>query len=182
MLVLFVKRRKDQPRRMESVSPASRRVSHELIGGEQKMPNLSELTLDIAQSIEIEAAIGDAYRALILRLTDESATPDNKPMPLVLEPWPGGRWFRDLGNGQGHLWGFVQVIKPPTLIEIHGPMFMSYAVAGHVQYRLEPIPGGAELSLRHRVLGLIEDAHRQGLTHGWDAQLKDVKRIAEAGS
>lgn len=67
-------------------------------------------------------------------------------MPMVLEEWPGGRWFRDLGNGQGHLWGFVQVIKPPTLIEIQGPMFMSYAAAGHLQLRLTQIPGGTELT------------------------------------
>jgi len=94
------------------------------------MADIQDLTLDLTQSIEIDAAIGDAWRGLIRRLTEESSTPDNKPMPMVLEEWPGGRWFRDLGDRQGHLWGFVQVIKPPTLIEIQGPMFMSYAVAG----------------------------------------------------
>ena len=67
------------------------------------MPKAQELTLDISQNIEINAAIGDAYKALIRRLTDESSTADNKPMPMVLEEWPGGRWFRELGNGQGHL-------------------------------------------------------------------------------
>ena len=77
-----------------------------------------ELTLDISQSIEIDAAVGDAYKVLIRRLSEDNSTPDNKAMPMVLEEWPGGRWFRDLGAGQGHLWGFVQVIKPPTLIEI----------------------------------------------------------------
>ena len=143
------------------------------------MPETQQLTLDISQNIEINAAIGDAYKALIRRLTDESSTADNKPMPMVLEEWPGGRWFRELGNGQGHLWGFVQVIKPPTLIEINGPMFMSYAVAGHIQFRLTQIAGGAELSLRHRVLGLVEDDHRAGVTHGWDYFLKGVKRLSE---
>ena len=72
------------------------------------------------------------------------------PMPMVLEEWPGGRWFRDLGNGQGHLWGFVQVIKPPTLIEIQGPLFMSYAVAGHVQMRLTQISDRTTLVLSAR--------------------------------
>ena len=143
------------------------------------MADAQELTLDISQSIEINAAIGDAYKALLRRLTVESSTADNKQMPMVLEEWPGGRWFRDLGNGQGHLWGFVQVIKPPTLIEIHGPMFMSYAVAGHIQFRLTQIAGGAELSLRHRVLGMVEEAHREGVTHGWDYMLKGVKQLAE---
>ena len=73
------------------------------------MPD-SDFTLDLTQNIEIHAAVGDAYQGLIERLTTHSSTPDNKPMPMVLEQWPGGRWFRDLGNGQGHLWGFVQVI------------------------------------------------------------------------
>ncbi len=143
------------------------------------MTQTSEQSLDVSQHIQINAAIGDAYKSLIQRLTVESSTGDNKPMPMVLEEWPGGRWFRDLGDGQGHLWGFVQVIKPPTLIEIHGPMFMSYAVAGHVQFRLTQISGGVELSLRHRVLGPVEDDHREGLTHGWDHFLSGVKRIAE---
>ena len=143
------------------------------------MPELQDLTLDISQSIDINAEINDAYRALVRRLTVESATPDNKPMPMVLEEWPGGRWYRDLGNSQGHLWGFVQVIKPPTLIEIHGPMFMSYAVAGHVQFRLDLTANGTELSLRHRVLGSVDARHREGVTQGWDHFLSDVKRLAE---
>ena len=143
------------------------------------MPDTQELTLDVSQSIEINTAIGDAWKALMRRLTDESSTPDNKPMPMVLEEWPGGRWFRDLGNGQGHLWGFVQVIKPPTLIEIHGPMFMSYAVAGHVQFQLAQVAGGTELSLRHQALGQIMDDHRTGVTHGWGYFLETTKQIAE---
>ena len=44
---------------------------------------------------------------------------------MKLEPWPGGRWFRDLGNDNGHFWGLVQAIKRPTLLEITGPLFMS---------------------------------------------------------
>lgn len=143
------------------------------------MPETQELTLDVAQSIEIKAALGDAYKSLIRRLTTESSTPDNRPMPMVLEEWPGGRWFRDLGNGQGHLWGFVQVIRPPTLIEIHGPLFMSYPVAGHVQFRLTQIAGGTELAVRHRVLGLVEEDHRAGVTQGWAHLLNEAKRIAE---
>ena len=133
----------------------------------------------LPQSIEIDAAIGDAYNAMIRRLSSENSTPDNRPMPMVLEAWPGGRWFRDLGNGQGHLWGFVQVIKPPTLIEIHGPMFMSYAVAGHLQLRLTQIPGGTELTLRHQVLGDVAEEHRAGLNQGWDYFMQTVKQMAQ---
>ena len=47
------------------------------------MPDTQDLTLDVSQSIEINSAIGDAWKALIRRLTDESSTPDNKPMPMA---------------------------------------------------------------------------------------------------
>lgn len=140
---------------------------------------ITQPSLDLEQSIEIRSAIGDAFNALLRRLTDQNSTPDNRPMPMVLEQWPGGRWFRDLGAGQGHLWGFVQVIKPPTLLELHGPMFMSYAVAGHMQFRLTPVAGGIELYLRHQVVGPVEDAHRQGVVPGWKYLLEQTKRLAE---
>ena len=143
------------------------------------MQDTQELMLDITQTVEINASLDDAYNALIARLSTENSTPDNKPMPMVLEEWPGGRWYRDLGNGQGHLWGFVQVIKPPTLIEIHGPMFMSYPVAGHIQFRLAQVSEGVELSLRHRVLGAVEDQHREGVNHGWSYMLNGIKDMAE---
>ena len=143
------------------------------------MTELDELTLDVVQTVEIEAAIGDAWAAMIRQLGRDNTTPDNKPMPMVLEEWPGGRWFRDLGTGQGHLWGFVQVIKPPTLIEINGPMFMSYAATGHVQFRLTQVAGGTELFMRHRALGMIDKDHRQGLVVGWKSKLDKIKQFAE---
>lgn len=140
---------------------------------------LTNLTLDVEQQIEINAAIGDVYERMLSRLSDENTKPGDEPMPMSLERWPGGRWFRDLGNGQGHLWGFVQVIKPPNLLEITGPMFMSYPAAGHLALRLTQIAGGTQLSLRHRVLGMIDDDHRQGVVHGWDHFLQYVKRASE---
>ncbi len=143
------------------------------------MPAIEQLTVDITQTIEINAAIGDAYGALIRRLTTENSTPDNQPMPMVLEEWPGGRWFRDLGTGQGHLWGFVQVVKPPNLIEIQGPMFMSHAVASHLQLRLTQVTGGAELSLRHQILGAVKDELQLGINQGWDHFISGVKTLAE---
>ncbi|MCA9186188.1 MAG: SRPBCC domain-containing protein [Pirellulaceae bacterium] len=143
------------------------------------MSTQDEFSLDICQSIEMSAAIGDAFRALLRRLTTDNSTPDNRPMPMVLEEWPGGRWFRDLGAGQGHLWGFVQVIKPPTLLELHGPMFMSYPVAGHIQFRLTPVAGGVELSLRHRVIGPVEEEHRVNVVPGWQHMLQQTKGLAE---
>jgi hypothetical protein len=142
--------------------------------------NLAELTLDVAQEIEIKAAPGDVFRSMLRGISEEMAPqPDGKSLQMVLEEWPGGRWFRDLGNGQGHLWGFVQVIKPPTILEIAGPMMMSYPVAGHLQMRCAQIAGGTLLTLRHRAFGLIDDNHRQGVVAGWQKILDTIQANAE---
>jgi hypothetical protein len=145
--------------------------------------NLNELVLDVSQEVEIRAATGDVFRTMLSRLADQMIPPpDGKSLQLVLEPWPGGRWFRDLGNGQGHLWGFIQVIKPPTLLEITGPMMMSYPVAAHLQLRLTQIAGGTLLALRHRALGMIDEQHRQGVTAGWKKIIDHIKEGAESGA
>ena len=83
-------------------------------------------SFEICKEIEIAAPIDIAFEAMLDELGPEGQMPDGKPFPMKIEPWPGGRWYRDLGNNSGHLWGHVQVIKPPTLLEICGPLMMSY--------------------------------------------------------
>ena len=141
--------------------------------------DLESLTLDAHQEIDVQAAIGDVYEGLLRRLSDENSTPEGKPMPMVLERWPGGRWFRDLDHATGHLWAHVQVIKPPSLLELHGPLFMSYAATGHVQFRLTEQASGTRLTVRHRVIGMLDEKHREGLEMGWNSMLEAVKRRAE---
>src|SRR5262245_39180823 len=133
-----------------------------------------DFTLEIEQQIEVRAPVGQVFEALLAQLAEGNAM-----VPLRLERWPGGRWFRDLGNGAGHLWGFVQVFKPPTLIELQGPLFMSYPVAGHVQVRLAEAGGGTRVTLRHRAFGLIADEHRKGAGLGWQKILSAVKAACE---
>jgi uncharacterized protein YndB with AHSA1/START domain len=131
--------------------------------------DLQKCVLEIDQEIVVKASISTAFERLIGQLTSVNQ------MPLKLERFPGGRWFRDLGDDHGHLWGFVQVIKPPTLLEIQGPMFMSYPVAGQVQFRLTETAGGTKVAVRHRAFGLIEDAHREGAVKGWQQILKGIE-------
>ena len=95
--------------------------------------NLEDLTLDFEQNIEIEAPPEKVFEALLRRFGSDNEHPDGTPMPMVLEPKAGGRWYRDRGSGIEHLWGFAQVIKPPTLLELSGPLFMSYPATNHVE-------------------------------------------------
>jgi len=98
---------------------------------------------------------------------------------MKLEPWPGGRWYRDLGNKAGHFWGHVQVIKPPKLLEICGPLFMSYPAISHLQYRLTAEGGVTRLTLAHRAIGQIAPEHREGVVRGWGHLLTKVREVAE---
>ena len=79
-------------------------------------------SFEISKEIEISAPIAIAFEATLDQLGPQGQMPGGTPYPMKIEAWPGGRWYRDLGNNSGHLWGHVQVIKPPTLLEIYGPL------------------------------------------------------------
>ncbi|HVX10449.1 MAG TPA: SRPBCC domain-containing protein [Pirellulales bacterium] len=137
-------------------------------------------TLCIEKDIFIAAPPDLAFEATLEGLGPANEIPGGTPMPMVLEAWPGGRWYRDLGNNSGHLWGHIQVIKPPSLLEICGPLFMSYACANHVQYRFVAEGSGTRLKLVHRAIGEIAAEHRDGVDMGWTHILGRLQKLAEA--
>jgi uncharacterized protein YndB with AHSA1/START domain len=106
-------------------------------------------------------------------------TPDGKPLPMVIEARPGGRWFRDLGGDSGHLWGFVQSIKRPALLEIWGPLFMSTAATSNLMYRLTEMDGGTLITFTHTVVGPFPEDHRPQMGAGWTAMHARVRAAAE---
>ena len=136
-------------------------------------------TFEICKEIEISAPIDIAFEATLDELGPEGQMPGGKPFPMRIEPWPGGRWYRDLGNNSGHLWGHVQVIKPPTLLEICGPLMMSYPAVNHLQYRLKAEGGVTRLAFLHRGLGLIQPEHRDGMPKGWEHWLERIRELAQ---
>jgi uncharacterized protein YndB with AHSA1/START domain len=144
---------------------------------------LAEQTIQnvhILKEIEIAAPIEIAFEAVLEQLGPGSEMPGGKPFPMVIEPWPGGRWYRDLGDQAGHLWGHVQVIKPPTLIELCGPMFMSFPAVNHVQYRLTSEGDGTRLKFTHRGMGQIPPEVLEGVGTGWDYIVNRIREIAES--
>lgn len=144
-----------------------------------KQAILDDLIVNVDQTIEIKAAPGDVFEGLIKRICELHGEEGTPPVRLRLERWPGGRWFRDLESGNGHLWGFVQSIKPPTLLELFGPMFMSHPVAGHLIVRLTQIPGGTKLVFQNQVFGPVPAEMREGLGEGWADTLKRLKSDVE---
>jgi len=141
---------------------------------------VEDLMLNVEQEIHVRASLQDTFDALLEQLGPGNETGEDRPMPMTLEAWPGGRWYRDLGNDNGHLWAHVQAIKRPTLIEFSGPLFMSYPVANNVQYRLSEVDGGTLIKFRHSGFGTIQDDHRKGVTMGWGHLHEKVRKRAEA--
>ena len=133
--------------------------------------------LEIIKEVVVDASVEITYRAVLAELGPESEMPGGAPMPMVLEPWPGGRWFRDLGNNTGHLWAHVQVIKPPGLLELWGPTFMSYPAINHIQYRLTADGAATKLKITHRAYGQIPPEAFQA-EEGWVYGLKRIQEIA----
>ena len=139
---------------------------------------LDNLTLNITQEIRVRASLDATFAALLEQLGPYNEVGDDKPMPMVLEAWPGGRWFRDLGNGDGHYWGAVQAIKKPTLLEICGPLFMSHPVANNLQYRLSEEQGGTLIKFHHSGFGLLVESDRN-VKDGWKYIHERVVQRAE---
>ena len=146
----------------------------------QTAPNIENLTLNITQEIHIRAPLDVTFETLLEELGPHNEVLDGTPMPMKIEPWPGGRWYRDLGNNNGHFWGNVQAIKRPTLLEISGPLFMSYPVVSNLQYRLSEADGGTLIKFQHTALGLIQQNHRKGVSTGWSHIHERVRKQAEA--
>ena len=132
---------------------------------------------EITKEEHIAAPIGIVFETILEQMGPSNSTPE-KPMPMVMEAWPGGRWYRDLGNKTGHFWGTVQAIKPPSLLEISGPLFMSSPAVSNIQYRLTEENGVTHMRFVHRAMGWIGEQDR-GVEAGWN-ELFDRIRAAVA--
>ena len=142
-----------------------------------------EMLMQIEQTIEIKATPENVFEGLIKHLCDMEGEPGKPGVKLKLERKPGGRWYRDLGSDSGHLWGFVQSIKPPTLLEIWGPMMISNPVTCHLIARLTPVSGGTKVVFKNEVMGPIPDEYKddmkKGMEAGWSQLLDALKRDLE---
>jgi hypothetical protein len=133
--------------------------------------------LEVNREIEIAAAIDIVWETVLENMGPLNESPDRELHNLVLEAWPGGRWYRDFGNNTGYWWGAVQSIKPPELLELHGPMFMSSPAVNHVIFRLKEENGLTVIDFAHRAVGLIPHHLMDGkdVNRGWDNFFVNVR-------
>lgn len=143
-------------------------------------PAVEQPTFTITEEISVNATIEATFDSLVTQLGRQNETPEGKPLPMVLETRPGGRWYRDLGGDNGHLWGFVQSIKRPALLEIWGPLFISIGTTNNLIYRLSEVDGGTMISFRHTLVGPVPDEFKVNMPPGWQALHARVKKQAES--
>jgi hypothetical protein len=139
-------------------------------------------TFTITEEIAVRASIEQTFHSLVAQMGRLNQTPEGTPLPMILELRPGGRWYRDLGGENGHLWGFVQSLKQPTLLEIWGPLFMSTAATSNLMYRLSETPEGTLIKFTHTLVGPFPEEHRPRLGAGWTALHARVRKAAEAAA
>ena len=142
--------------------------------------SLEQLTLTVSEEIHVHASLQTTFDTLLEEMGPHNETPYGEKLAMTIEPWPGGRWYRDLGGDNGHLWGFVQSVKRPALLEIWGPLFMSTAATSNLQYRLSETPDGTLIKFTHTVVGPFPEDHRPKLATGWSALHARVRQAAEA--
>jgi uncharacterized protein YndB with AHSA1/START domain len=140
--------------------------------------SIESCTISIEQVVKVNAPIDVTFESLLEEL--QQLDSPNGPMSFKLEAWPGGRWYRDLGNGNGHFWAVVQSIKRPTLLEFSGPLMLSFPVANNVQYRLKEENGVTTITFHHHGFGLVEDEVKKGMGEGWPSINNKARDRAEA--
>jgi hypothetical protein len=145
----------------------------------QPMAEESVRSISIKREERIEASIEIVFETILEQMGQLNVKPNGVPMPMKLEPWPGGRWFRDLGDNNGHLWGHVQAIKAPELLEIYGPLFMSFPATSNVQYRLKADGNATVLHFSHTAMGLIPEDLSANVGTGWGNMLQHIRADAE---
>ena len=142
--------------------------------------SVEDLTLEIKQETHVKASLEVTFAALLEQLGSGMDTPEGTNLAMKLEAWPGGRWYRDLGDNNGHFWATVQAIKRPMLLEFSGPLFASFPMVSNVQYRLSEVDGGTLIAFKHTALGFVPEEHKAGMNKGWASMHDRVLLHAEA--
>jgi hypothetical protein len=58
--------------------------------------DIENLSLNITEEIHVRSSVAATFAALLEEIGPSNEGENGKPMPMILEPWPGGRWFLGL--------------------------------------------------------------------------------------
>lgn len=124
------------------------------------------MDLDVANEVRIAAPREKVFDG-VLRIGDWWPHRFRDGSAVVLEPYVGGRFYEDWGDGTGALYGTVTTLARPSGIVVSGPMGMRGPVVGLWSFELADDGDATVLTGTHRAFGDIDEETRAGYTQGW---------------
>jgi uncharacterized protein YndB with AHSA1/START domain len=143
---------------------------------EQRSPVAFELTAQI----EIDAPAEVVWRSLTEDIGSWWPHSFSDEPKIALEPWVGGRFWEEFGDGGGALYGLVTYLRPGAELTVSGAMGMRGARQYVKTYTLQPAGDGTAVRTVASVLGDISDETRAGYDAGGVEVLQRLKGFAEA--
>lgn len=145
-------------------------------------------TAVVQSEIAINAPRKRVFEAIV-RETDRWFWPGKagKPNPpSKIEPWIGGRFWRDEsatgGDGAGELYATVATIRPPEMLRMVGDFASEKAYAGTITLRLDADGDRTTVRVTHACSGDVPDDKVREFDQGWKDELGNLKRFVETGS
>lgn len=129
------------------------------------------LDFDCRLEVTIDASPHAVQRAVIEDFGQWMVSPQTgQTMALRVEPFVGGRVFRDLGEGYGHLWAHISVLKP-GLIEMVGPFASMEPCYNLIRFRMTESGSSqapqTKLTFSHQASGSVPAEMLEGAPLGW---------------
>lgn len=148
----------------------------------------STRTTTVQGEIEIDAPRERVFEA-ILRETESWFWPgrdgDRNP-PSKIEPWVGGRFWRDesaqRGDGAGELYATLATVRPPEMVRMVGDFASEHAYCGTITIRLDESGVGTRVRVTHACSGDVPEDKVREFDDGWRDELGNLKRFVETGT
>ncbi|MFG0256593.1 MAG: SRPBCC domain-containing protein [Phycisphaerales bacterium JB043] len=95
---------------------------------------------------------------------------------MKIEPFVGGRFYEDAGDGRGVLWAHVADYFPGQKLILIGPIGVRKPCQSVVTFEFEDVDGGCVLRFRHRGAGLMDADYEKDFEGGWNELLDSLAK------
>jgi len=144
-----------------------------------KLRKLKAEGFQFIQEIRINASPQKTWKSLLNIGNWFKFDPTEKPR-AKLEPWVGGRFYREEPSGEAALHGIVTYFQPNKLLRLSGPIGMSHLpVSNAFIFELTPDKKGTILKLCQRTFGYMDPDLKNRYQGGWKKLLPQLKALAE---
>jgi hypothetical protein len=128
---------------------------HEVHYGDERQP----VILDAAWELFLNAPLEEAWHKLVHEVDGWWAHCYKPGSTVLIEPWPGGRFWERFADGvNGGVYANVVYVEPPYVLKCSGNWAMPGIGQSSGVWRLEAKDGGTLLKCSGQMLGIIDVA------------------------